>query len=437
MQAQPRIHTATAVNNTIRSIEDVVACMLAGANTQEARAAAKSVLVLGRGEAVVVGTRECAALSLAALANGTAAHALDYDDTFMVGANHSSAVLVPALLALAAEQDYDGAQLVDAYIVGLQIFYFLAVGCMRSHGDSGWHSTSTIGTIGAAGACARLMQLPLRQTAAALSLGTSMAAGMKVQFGSGAKPLHAGLAAQHGVQAAVLARNGLEGSVHALDGPMGFLELSGGPRAPGWGSIDKHLSDPALAIETQGLMIKQYPCCAATHRSLDCALGLQAEHGFVSDEVASVDTYIGYGHARNLMYANPQDHIQARFSMQYCMATALRNGELGLKDFTAEAFCRPDVQALMASVNVHAYPPETSSQPHRVIIKLKDGRRFEGEREHAVGTIHFPLSAIQRKRKFDDCASELPADRRDSLWTVLQQLDKASSCRELLRLLQA
>lgn len=433
--AFPMTASPQAVEIAKHSIEDVIACIYAGAATHEAESVRRSLRHWGKGPAKIIGSPGTAPAPYAALANGTAAHALDYDDTFMRGASHASAVLVPALIALSSEIDYDGLALIDAYVVGLQTQYFLALGCMRSHGDIGWHSTGTLGAISGAAACARLMGLGRDKTAAALSLSTSMMGGMKVQFGTGAKPLHAGLAAQHAIQAATLAREGLSGSMSALEGRMGFLELCGGERAPGWSDVAFDTAKTGLAIEREGLMIKRFPCCAATHRALDCALELQAEHGIFPSDIRLMETYVGHGHARNLMYPDPKDFIEARFSMQYCMAAALTSRGLSLQDFTPMAVMRPDVRVLMSRVQMRAYPPELSDQPHRVVIRLHDGRTFENERDHAAGTIYRPLTQEQRREKFDKCCESLLASRRDELWGVLQNLETLPSSGTLTALL--
>src|SRR5690606_18663480 len=146
----------------------------------------------------------------AALANGTAAHALDFDDNFDPAKAHASAVLIPAILALAEERPAPGFAVLDAYIVGLQIMGRVGQGINPFHRNRGWHATATVGAIGAAAACARLLALSSAQATHALSLATSMAAGSMAQFGTMAKPLHAGLAAKSGVIAASLAQAGLD-----------------------------------------------------------------------------------------------------------------------------------------------------------------------------------------------------------------------------------
>ncbi len=430
-------HSAGAIRNTKHVIEDVVGCILAGSGDEAAARVRKTIALWGQGASTVVGQLEKAQAPWAALANGVSAHALDYDDTFLPGVNHASSVLVSALLALGEEIDASGAALVDAYIVGLEFQYSLARGVMRSHYDFGWHTTSTIGTIGAAGACARLLDLDEAGVAHALSLGVSMSGGMKVQFGTMAKPLHAGLAAQHAVEAARLAQAGVEGRLAALEGPMGFLALCGGPAATGWdGKLDS-LGSP-LAIEERGLMVKRFPCCASTHRVLDSLLELRSEHGFTDKDVAKVETLIGYGNSRNLMYTNPQTELEARFSMQYCVGVALAHGAVRLGDFTPAAVQRPEIRKLFGLTTVTAYDPTDEQKnidlmrPHVITLTMKDGTTLSRSRDLPKGTLKYPLSDAERAEKFADCAGGvLKKQAIDKLRRLIGELETLPNVRDL------
>jgi 2-methylcitrate dehydratase PrpD len=301
------------------AFEDTIGCMIAGANDAATNSVRRSVAQWGTGGARAIGTQARLPASWAALINGTAAHALDFDDEFLPALTHASAVLVSALLALAEEHGSTGEGVLAAYIVGVELNAALGRGLIRSHYDAGWHATSTIGTIAAAGACARLMGLDQHQIANAMSLGVSVAAGCKAQFGSSAKPLHAGFAAQHAIESAKLAACGVEGNLDVLEGPMGFLDLYGGPSPAGWELPYQELGKP-LAIVGEGLMAKRFPCCTATHRALDCFLRLRDEQAFTVADVDSLDIVVGYGHKRNLMYDLPETAAQARFSMHYCIS---------------------------------------------------------------------------------------------------------------------
>ena len=408
----PAQWSEVALARAEHAVEDVVACMVAGAGDEAAARVRAAIAAWGQGVSTVVGQRAGATPPYAALANGTAAHALDYDDIFRPGITHAAAVLFPALLALAEEIDASGAALLDAYVVGLEVQAAVGRGVNRSHYDQGWHATSTVGCIGAAAACARLLGLDAARLAHAISLSVSMACGPKVQFGTMAKPFHAGLAAQHAVMAATLANSGLQGRATALEGALGFLALYGGPEPHGWEQVLTGLGKK-LAIEDAGIIFKRHPCCGSSHLVLDCILDLRREHGFDADEVVRVDALIGSGNKRNLMYDEPQNEMQARFSLQYCVAVALLKGHLSLADFTPKAVMRPAVRRLLKLTHVHTYDPvDEPSDPdapmaHRVKIMLKDGRELCAERAHTRGSIYEPFDEDDRLRKFDDCCNSM------------------------------
>lgn len=432
-----------AIESAKAAIEDVLACAIAGADDDSAIRVRNAIAAWGAGRAHVIGGG-LATAPLAALANGTAAHALDFDDLYLPGANHASAVLVPALLALAEERGATGQDVVDAYIVGLEMQHWLAMGVMRSHSYRGWHTTSTIGCIGAAGACAHLLHLSETEIGHALSLGVSMASGLKVQFGSMAKPLHAGLAAQHAIQAAVLAESGVQGRLDALEGEMGFLELYGGPEASGWKSLEDKIGSGPLAIEGAGLSTKYFPCCGAAHRVLDSLLELRNEVGFAPDAVERIVATVGYLNFRNLKYDKPQTPMEARFSMQYCAAVAVLNGAVRLADFTAQAIGRPEFRAFLGRTKLehHAASDEaidpSAAPPHVVEIFLKDGRRFHRARKFPKGSPADPLSEAERISKFEDCTrSMLSQEQARSARAIVAQLEQVGDVRMLLSALKA
>ncbi|MFQ5937219.1 MAG: MmgE/PrpD family protein [Acidiferrobacterales bacterium] len=403
-----------ALERAEHGIEDVFACLVAGASDEAAARVRSAIAPWGEGTSSVVGQRKSAAPPWAALANGTAAHALDYDDILRPAVTHATAVLFPALLALAEEIDASGAALLDAYVVGLEMQAAVGRGVNRSHYDAGWHATSTIGCIGAAAACGRLLGLDTARMGHAMSLSVSMASGPKVQFGTMAKPFHAGMAAQHAVMAATLARAGLEARDTALEGGLGFLPLYGGPDPLGWDSVLPRLGEP-LAIEKPGLCFKRHPCCGSTHLILDCIIDLQREHGFTAEDVAGVDTLIGTVNKRNLMYDNPQNEMQARFSLQYCVAVALLNARLTLADFTPAAVTRPAVCRLLKLTSIRTHDPAEEPAdadtrlPHSVEITLNNGQRLSASREHPRGSMFDPFDDSDRAQKFSDCCEGILA----------------------------
>ena len=276
----------------------------------------------GAGGAVVAGTPHRLAAPWAALVNGTAAHALDYDDVLEISNAHVSAVLVPALLALGEERGADGAACVDAFIVGVEVMARLGKALNMTHYFKGWHTTSTLGAPAAAAACARLLRLDAAKATAALSLATSFASGAKRQFGTMTKPLHAGLAAKNGIMAAVLAESGVSAATDAYEGERGFVALFAGVPCERLEAAVADFDGPP-AIERHGLWQKFYPCCASAHRPLDALLALYGDGGVTPQAVAEIDALLPEIAVQNLPYDAPADAMQARFSLHYLLASAL------------------------------------------------------------------------------------------------------------------
>jgi 2-methylcitrate dehydratase PrpD len=419
-----------AIARAREAVIDTIGCMFAGADDQAVRSvtsAFQAEISLDRSSVIVGGGK--ATPSIAALINGTAAHCLDFDDNFHPARAHASAVQVPALLSVAtANPDISGRQFLEAYLGGLEAQAAVGFGVNPSHYNTGWHATATVGCIGAAAGVARLLGSTQMELAQAMSIATSSACGPKGQFGTPAKPLHAGIAARNAVEASLLARAGMVGRLDILERSQGFIELFGGDAASGWNGLtfdDRHV------IETRGLVTKLHPCCASTHRAIDALLDLQAEHGFTNAQIEGIETKVGISAAKNLAYPEPTDEMQARFSMQYCLATALVHGRLRLRDFTAAAIKRADIRALMGKVGMSAHSVEeergVERLPHRVTVILKDGRRLSQERLHARGAIECPLSEQDRRDKFEDCLAWARERNGAPDFDALQDLDRAPS----------
>lgn len=381
------------------AITDTLACLYAGRGDFSTRAVSQAFAHYQSQPAAVV-----------ALLNGTAAHAIDYDDNFGPGMSHASAVLVPALLAVALEKKASGESLIDAYLIGLQAQAFIGDVVSQAHYTAGWHGTSTIGCIGTAAGVAWLKGLDRAGIARALSIAVSLASGTKGQFGTPLKPFHAGMAARNAVDAAELAATGMSGRLDILEGEMGFFELFAGAGAwqekvQGWASTSQHI------IETVGVMPKKHPCCGSTHRVLDAIADLQAKHGFSAAEVESVSCKVGISNRRNLAYTVPEDEMQARFSMNYCVVRMLEAGALSVADFTPEQVKIHSSHPLIARVTMESWQPEEEAQegnlPHLVTLTLLDGRTLRHQRLSAKGSLAEPFSAVERRQKFDDCCAEL------------------------------
>ncbi len=361
-----------------------------------------------------VGNKEMASLipsgiqrpiDTAALVNGVAAHVLDYDDVTLDG--HPSAVLVPAILAQGEAGQSSGAEMLAAYIAGYEVWAELLVREPTPLHRKGWHPTAMRGAIGAAAACAKLRRLDANATATAMAIAASMASGVVANFGTMTKSFQVGRAAQSGVIAARLAQAGLTASPDALEHPSGFLAaLSPEGRA--------ELDRPFVAerkewhIVRHGLNIKRYPTCYATHRSIDGALDLVERHGLSASDIKQIHVATGETQAQMLRNGRPQTGLEAKFSMQFAMASALVARKVGLAELTDEFVQREDVQAVFPRVSIEttaatmeksAFAPADAVQ----ITTVAGNTLKSNPIKYAKGSHHNPLSRDELWLKFADC----------------------------------
>ena len=281
---------ATARARAATAVLDTIGVSLAGANEPAARIVRATIAADGAGASAVIGARDGASAPNAALANGTSAHALDYDDMCFVSLAHPSAPLVAGTLAAAELVGANGQAVLDAYVVGFEIEARLGVAMNPRHYERGWHCTSTLGTVGTAAAAGRVLGLDSSRMAHAVAIAASAASGLKENFGTMVKPLHAGLAARSGLLAALLAKQGMTASEAAIDGPQGFLAAMDS-RLP---SIDGQVGDlgSRWEIVDTGITVKLYPSCAGTHPPLDALLALRRREGVAADAVDRIEVFV-------------------------------------------------------------------------------------------------------------------------------------------------
>lgn len=386
---------------------DISACMIAGMNDVSTVSVINAVAEGGLGQCFAFGAPARVSAPWAALINGTAAHALDFDDNFAPAFTHATAVLAPALLSLVNDCRVDGSALIDAFIVGLELQGRIGRLMQPAHYGRGWHSTSTIGAIGTAGACARLLGATPDQVLAAMSAATSMAAGSKLQFGSMMKPIHAGLAAKNAVLAARFAMAGIGANEDPLAGDWGFAALTGA------GNIDAEVMieglGEALEIEASGLLAKRFPCCGAAHRSVDALEILQREPGFSPEAIDRIETSLPEMAKRNLRFDRPADEMEARFSGTYCMARMLVDGALELKHFTPESVRDERIVAWLPRIRLIAYDNalmvDGANFEATTRVYLKDGGVMEATVSHPKGSPENPLNEDDLAAKFQTCCT--------------------------------
>jgi 2-methylcitrate dehydratase PrpD len=422
-----------AVNWSKAAILDTVGVTLAGAGEDCARMVERT-LGGARGDCLIFGSDRRVGPLDAALVNGTAAHALDFDDVSNSLGGHPSAPIVPALFALGETADCTGAAFIAAYVAGFETETRIGRGVHFHHYEKGWHPTATLGVFGAAAACCHLMRLSDTQTATALAIAASMASGVKANFGTMTKPLHVGHTARDGLFAALLAQGGFTANPGALEHSQGFLMVYNGAGNFDADAILKDWGNP-YDVVSPGPAFKQYPCCGSTHPALDALLALRSEHPMPADKIARIDSWT---HPRRLAHTNrpdPKTGLDAKFSVQYCLARATLQGEIRLEDFEGKAYDDSSVRALMS--RIHAAPhPDTGTANEAALgaevrVTFADGTAVAKKVGAALGRgPDNPLPAGALVAKFANCAGRaLPAAAVTRLQALLDHLETASSLR--------
>jgi 2-methylcitrate dehydratase PrpD len=436
----------SALDSAYRELIDTVAVMIPGAVTPVVRKILRRTRDWGPGDCTAVGTTQKLVLPWAALLNATAAHAVDFDDNFDPAKAHISAVLWPTILAVAEVENSSPQDCLDAYLVALQVQGRIGQGLNPPHRKRGWHATATTGALGAAAATARLFRLDATQSAMALSLATSEAGGFMSQFGTMAKPMHAGQAAQGGIQSACFAQDGMTAGWHTLDGPIGMNTLMVGPdREDLRAAIGEPEHGQTLTFETESIgepllilehkfRVKRFPTCGSAHRSIDAVLALREEHEFRAGDIKRVDVRAPAMHLKNLMYQRPEDGLQGKFSVEYPLACAIIQGECTLADFTDEAVARSEHRSLFERIHRHPVDVPETEMDTTIKITLTDGRVVEKSVFMALGSKTAPFPTEVYWKKFEQCTSGLmlPAEQQ-GLREVLENFGSLAVASELTR----
>ena len=369
----------------------------------------------------------------AALINGVAAHAQDYDDVGLVGIQptHPSASIAPAIFAEAEALGRDGKVMLTAYVAAFEVWGELASRDRHPPHLKGWHSTGTFGAIAAAAAAAHLHGLDAGRAAHAVAIASSMSAGVIANFGSMTKPFHAGRAAQSGVLAARLAAAGLTATRDSLENDVGFLRAIS-PR----GEVDVTRPVKFRAhwwTLSHGLGFKLFPMCYGAHRALDGMLTLLTEQPFSAADVALIEVEASKLQYTNLVHTDPRNALDAKFSMEFAMAAAIIMRRVTRAEFDDAFVGRPDVRALMQRVRRKFLADAGSSREgDGMVVTLKDGRRFDRRFREPLGDASRPPPPKAIWTKFEDCTDgALAPDQQRRMFEMLQHIDALASPRDL------
>jgi len=429
-----------------RSILDGLGLGVAGSRSDAGRIVAEHVLDQGsRPEASLLGTGAGASARLSALANGVSIHADDYDDTQLAVSpdrvygllTHPTAPVLPSVLAVAERDDRSGTDLLVAYLAGTEVATKVAEAIDPRHYDDGFHSTGTMGAIGSGVAAGKLVGLDARAIAMCLAVSASQAAGLRENFGTMTKPFHAGRAAESGVVAADLVRRGFTATDSILEAKRGFFSAAGGGYDPIL--IESKLGNP-WTFATPGISIKPHPSGSLTHPGMGAMSALIAEHDIRPEQVKRVMVGTNRHMPNALIHHRPKTDLEAKFSMEFCMAILLLERKAGLSEFTDEIVNRPDVQAMIErvdfAVNDEAEADDYSSMTTIIDVELNDGSLLSTRASFGKGSPLNPMSDEELEEKFLQCMEW--GGKSESVGRVVAErvfdLEKEPSIRALTKL---
>jgi len=425
---------------------DGLAVMLAGSRTECAKKLATHALEEPRQlTSTLVGFRDKTSPSLAALVNGASGHADDFDDTQLASSpdriygllTHPTVPVLAAALAVGEQVSCSGSELVKAFITGFEVESKMAEAINPKHYRRGFHTTATIGAFGSFAAAGTLMGLNDRELRCGIGITSSLASGIRVNFGTMTKPLHAGRAAMNGVTAMTLAKMGITADQNALDGQWGFFQVLGG-------GCDEEkmmgkLGNP-YSIVDPGATLKMYPCGSLGQPSMDALLEMVKEYGLTPDNVKEVRLRAGPNILEPLRYQTPVNELEAKFSLQFGLSSILLEGKAGLREYTDEFVNSPRVQEMMRRVRT-IHDPEiarmgTEKMRSVVEVELVDGRVVRRVAEDARGTPEKPLREEDVHRKFVECSSfALGEDESRTIYEETKRIMEYSDINEFTDLL--
>jgi 2-methylcitrate dehydratase PrpD len=385
----------------------------------------------GKHQATLIGRKKRASLLQAALINGGASHALDFDDVHLGMMGHPSAPVFPAILALGEWKKVSGEQFIAAFIAGFEAECRVSSIVYPEHYLCGWHATGTLGHFGAAAACANLIGLTPSQTVYALGIAGTQASGIKQVFGTMCKPFHAGKAAMNGLLSALLAEKGFTSSIDMLEGSKGFSR------------VFSTRMDPPKALERlgedyaiRGVVFKRHASCFETHPAIDAVLALKGEQGLTADQVETIqlDAYTVACDIAGL--PAPQTGLEGKFSLAFCVALALGEGETGEPQFNDEKVRDPRLVALRDKVKI-APDPNLSPSRAKIRVATRDGRVLEKFME----TLDLSKDRERMKkhlvRKFQDLSTPiLGEEKTKKLISRVKRLDKIAKLKALGNLIK-
>jgi 2-methylcitrate dehydratase PrpD len=378
-----------------RTFANWVGCAIGPSSHETVEAALTAVQELQpSAQASILGRPEKVDIASAALINGISSHTWDFDDTHLKTIIHPAGPVAPAALALAEHLHLSGRQLIDALVLGVEVSCRVGNAIYPDHYDRGWHITGTTGMLGSAAACSRLLGLDTARTQMALGLAASQPIGLREQFGTMPKPFHPGGAARVGLMSALMAKHGFTASKRALEAPRGLLQVFSDKTD--WREVTEKLGQSwEIALNTY----KPFACGIVIHPAIDGCVQLRDQHGIKPADVAKLQLKVHSLVLELTGKKTPGTGLESKFSVYHSCAVGLLFGRAGEHEYTDEVVNRPEVLALRAKVEA-VVDDSIDEAAAELLLTTVDGRQIRVQVEHAVGSLHKPMSNEQLHAKF-------------------------------------
>jgi len=433
-----------------KSILDGLGLALAGSRAQTGSICRRYLEYLSvcGGKATIVGTGLKTSPRFAAWTNGTSIHADDFDDTQLSAAKdrvygllvHPTAPVLPAIFALAEGKGVSGKEFMLAYHLGVEVECKIAEAISPRHYQDGFHSTGTCGPFGSAAACAKLLRFNLSKVLNGFGLVASQSGGLRENFGTMTKPFQAGHAAESGVASAELVGLGWSAAEQILEAERGFFHAFGGTFDPS--AILDRLGKP-WTFASPGISLKPYPSGSLTHPAMTELARLITANNFQAAQVEKLDVGANHNMTTTLLHHQPKTGLEAKFSMEFCLAILLLRGKAGLSEFTDQVVQRTDVQELIHRINFYVDPEAERAGYDKMTsllkIHLKDGRVIMGRADFGKGSPADPMTFEEAATKFRGCAdyAEWPKAKKEKIIDFVNALESARDVDALSPLLSS
>lgn len=410
-------------------LTDFFACSLAGINAPVSKNILNYLNIQGlkEGPCRLFGTSHSAGLKEAALFNGVSSHCMDFDDVSWATIGHPSVSVAPSVFACAQKGKWNGKQTLLAYVLAVESMHQIARLTMPQLSEQGWHTTLAYGVFGAAIPAVRLFGLNEDKCANALGIAVSRAGGVRANFGTQTKALHAGLSNRIGIDCAEMASCGINASHNAVEGADGFALCFTGQGTKGEVDIGEFWD-----LRENGLVIKRYPCCSGSHPTNDVWDEYLSTHPLKAEDIDHIEAGVSLLGPKELTCHLPQNAVQAKFSLEFALAYRLIFGKLSLASFTGQNVLAPEIQAMMKRIKMEVSPELAKlgfigTAPIRLKVYLKNGDIVSLSNDLAVGNPEKPLPELVVREKFLDCAKGAADPEKAEKWyQILQNLENAS-----------